>query len=206
MDNNDFDRRCPLCGGMLLEKVCIDCGFESLTEEEIAAPYDFEPSNDYYGDEEDDETEIMEGISIESISAESLDKGMSSVSIKLSSSVSSRSNTAYNQPVKKTAASAMKNNSVDVSKSFKDPTVSDVAQIMVKDFVEILKKHWWKILPTLMFPIVGLLIGFVYCVIGFNKNCDADNLDFDLGMFFKGICYIAAAGMLMKFGIGFVGI
>ena len=58
------DRRCPFCGGMLLEKVCVNCGYEYLTEDEITAPYDFNPENDHFGEEEKSvQFEEMAGIS-----------------------------------------------------------------------------------------------------------------------------------------------
>lgn len=183
---------------MLLEKICIDCGFESLTEEEIAAPYDFEPNNDVFGEEEIDETEVMDGISAEIIPTESLGENMSSGSVNISSSASVR-----NKPVQKAVSPTLKNKPVNVSDPFKNPTISGVAEFIAKDFVETVKKHWWKMLITLLFPIIGFLIGLGYAMLGFGTDSFNENRNMNFGLIFKGVGYMAVAGLLMKMGIGF---
>lgn len=185
---NENDMKCPLCGGMLLEKICIDCGFECLTEDEIASPYDFVPDNDKFGESEpsDDNAEM------ESISA------------------------VYNEQKSEITAIPQINNSVPKKAAPKPYSVSSyhgstntpapspsIVEMIVQDFVTAIKKHWWKMLLTLIFPMTGFFIGLAYCMLGSGGGRRKDASDFNFGLILKGICYMSAAGLLSKFGIGF---
>ncbi|MBQ8780313.1 MAG: hypothetical protein IJZ72_01360 [Oscillospiraceae bacterium] len=181
------DRRCPFCGGALLDKICIDCGFEYLTEDEIAAPYDFVPENDAFGEAEPpDDTAEMEDIFVPL--AETMPEAVNVMP-------------AANKAIpKKTNYQPHNVNQYNTSPNIPVQNPS-VIEMIVKDFVEGLKKHWWKMLITLLFPLGGFLIGVTYCTLGGGGK--RSNSSMDLGLILKGIGYIAAAGMLIKLGIGF---
>lgn len=183
------DRRCPLCGGILLEKICIDCGFEALTEEEIAAPYDFVPENDKFGDAESvSDAAEMEGISVSSIETEPDTVSVTPV---------------INQSVhKKTTHQPYTFNQYNTSTNLPVQNQS-VVEMIVQDTVATIKKHWWKMLLTLLFPMSGFFIGLAYCMLGSGGGRRKDASDLNFGLIFKGVCYMSAAGLLNKFGIGF---
>ncbi|MBQ8826690.1 MAG: hypothetical protein IJ007_06320 [Oscillospiraceae bacterium] len=150
------ERRCIFCGGRLLDNVCVNCGFECLSEEQIAAPYDFEPSNDSYGEEEVSGTEVMEGISADNISMESLDGSMPSVAVK---PAPVRNNTAYAPP----PVQKVQNN----QPAYTPPPApiqqnASVFETIVKDFSTYIQKNWWQFLLVLLVPTTSFFIGAFY--------------------------------------------
>ena len=180
------DRRCPLCGGILLGEVCADCGFECLAEDEIAASYDFNPDNDYFGEpapmNSADESEDISAADDESESfpASPLQSSYGKVSQKIQPNVN------HNMPY----ANGGNHNNVSSPQS--------VLEIIIQDCVNYIKKHWWKMLLTLIFPLSGLIIGYIYCAFGGNGR--------NWVKYTTGVAYILAAILFLFNGIGFTGI
>lgn len=173
------DRKCPFCGGMLLDKICVDCGYEYLTEEEIAAPYDFEPENDHFGTEEAKADEFgMEGISLESLdgSVSAAAPQMASVGAAHTGSgivppkarqFQNPNSVPFNAQVNNFQAN---NAQVHTPPKYTPPPPPpmpvqqnvSVFEMMVKDFSAYIQKCWWQILLTFLIPTTGLFFGSYY--------------------------------------------
>lgn len=191
------DRRCPFCGGMLLEKVCIDCGFEHLTEEEIAAPYDFEPENDNFGEAEQPAYCGMDGISVSALDGDPASVGMESIGASYIPAPKIQTppppivnNTPKNTAVQYTPPPA--------PMPPVQPQLSGPEQF-VKDFADYIRKHWWMFLLTFLLPTAGMIIGGVYI-------CGAKYTNDSLKAFLTGIAYIAVSTMLKAAGVDILGI
>ncbi|MBQ8780312.1 MAG: hypothetical protein IJZ72_01355 [Oscillospiraceae bacterium] len=189
------DRRCPFCGGMLLDKVCIDCGFEHLTEEEIAAPYDFEPDNDSFGEEEKPAYAGMDGITLSALDG-SASVGMESIS--LSNIPAPKIQTPPPPIVKKTPVNTnVQPNPPPAPLPPVQPQLSGYEKF-VKDVADYIRKHWWMLLLTLLIPTSGYIIGGVYITVARHSDGTKAIL--------TGIAYIIASTLLKAAGVDILGI
>ena len=172
--NIEFDENCcPLCGGELSDNVCVNCGFEVMAEADIAAPYDFVPYNDRFGEQGDEPEEEDEAEEVP-VFDEAEPTGAKSASFQPQKPVNMPKNTPVQQNV-------------------------SPLEIIIKSIVEDIKKGWWKLLITMLIPAAGICIGVLYCVLGAPDN-NVRNMDF--GKILKGIGYMALSCLCMGMGIG----
>ena len=176
------DRRCIFCGGMLLDNICVNCGFECLSEEEIAAPYDFEPGNDVYGETENDKTYGMEGISLEN-----LDGSVSSDNIVPAAAVQKPKAV----PPVKNVQTVKNNQTVYTPPPAPMQSNPSVFEMIVKDFSTYIQKNWWQLLLLIIAPTTGFFIGAFHIAKIKNGGTASDVV--------IGVMYIIAAAAL-KFG------
>lgn len=188
------DRRCPFCGGMLLDKVCIDCGFEHLTEEEIAAPYDFEPENDNFGEAEQPAYSGMDGISLSSLDGSPASVGMESISISPAPKIQT--------PPPPVVKNTPKSNYVQPAPPPAplpplQPQMSGTDQF-VKNVADYIRKHWWMFLLTILLPTAGIIIGCIYIFVASKTD--------GIKAVVTGIIYIIVSAMFKAAGIDILGI
>ncbi len=185
------ERRCPLCKGMLLDNICINCGFEVLEENDISAAYDFDPNNDFFGEAEPEEKADMETIA-EVDTAALLD----AANLRRANEMLQYKAAQKNAALKAQNKAAPVQNIQPVQPP---PQQFSLFETIVKDFSEWVRKDWWKLALVLVNPFFGILIGFIYLAM-----VKTEHGPFKPEYILKGAVYITISGIMLMLGIGFI--
>ena len=190
------ERRCPLCKGMLLDNVCIDCGFESLEEKDISAPYDFNPLNDRFGEPE----QVEEWGGMESISSADVNVSVLPPAEELKLKRNANNAPAYNH-----RQNTPQNFQQNIPQNFQQNVQSvqqpaSLGEVIISDITAVIKKHWWKLVLMIISPALGMLIGCVHFTIA---RFSRDNQVIFTNVL-KGLAYLVASIVMNKFGFGFI--
>lgn len=187
---------------MLLDNVCIDCGFESLEEKDISSPYDFNPLNDRFGEPE----QVEEWGGMESISSVDVNVSVLPPAEELKRNVNNAP--AYNH--RQNIPQNFQNNTPqnfqqNIPRNFQQyvPPVQQPASLgetIISDITAFIKKHWWKMLLMVISPALGMLIGCMHLTIArFSRDNEVVFTNV-----LKGLAYLVASIVMNKFGIGFI--
>lgn len=193
--------KCPLCGGKLQNNLCISCGFEPPDEHDIAAPYDYDPDNDYFGEREkiryhEPPPQPAQQFEMESVAP--IQTGYASApkvipNIKVNQAAPPAPS-PMNSPVPPKKLQSPRN----VTPNPPPPPPSNpqfTFETIVKDVSTYIQKHWWLFLALFLAPASGYIIGIAYCA---KSKIDGKGIQSVL----TGIMYIVAAFMLSMGGVG----
>lgn len=173
---------------MLLDNVCIDCGFEALEEKDISSPYDFNPLNDRFGEAE----QVEEWGGMESISSAEVNVSVLPPAEELKLKRNANNAPAYNHRQ-------------NIPQNFQQyvPPVQQPAslgEIIISDITAFIKKHWWKMLLMIISPAFGMLIGCAHFTIArFSRDNEVVFTNV-----LKGLAYLVVSIVMNKFGFGFI--
>lgn len=199
-------QKCPLCGGMIGNGVCLSCNYKIPDEDSIAAPYNYDPE-DY----------AQQGSSVQKNADEengSSDRGeMDTIGIPSADNVSEvlapkpewQKNAVKYRPEPKderenTFPPPVYNRSAP---SFEQPEEEQQGafDIFVQGFVYEVKRHWWKALLILFVPVSAIFIGAFYLInsggVRRYRFQPVDPAKFDFKAFGIGILYFAIGLGLM---------
>lgn len=189
--------KCPLCGSDLQNNVCISCGFEPPDEHDIAAPYDYDPDNDYFGEREQihyyeappqpDQQYEMESVTPMQTGFASAPKVIPNIKVNQGAPPAP----SPTPPKKLINPNTVKPNPPPPPPS--DPQFT--FETIVKDVSTYIQKHWWLFLLLFLAPTSGFLIGIAYCA---KSKIDGKGIQSVL----TGIMYIVAAFFLYQGGVG----
>lgn len=194
---------CPLCGGKLQNNVCISCGFVPPDEQAIAAPYDYDPDNDYFGEREKIryhepppqpvQQHEMESIDPIQTGYASAQKVIPNIKVNQAAPPAPAPNPPPTPPKKLINPQNVQPNPPPPPQFQKAPFTFET---IVKDVSTYIQKHWWLFLMLFLAPTSGFLIGIVYCA---KSKIDGKGIQSVL----TGIMYIMAAFFLYRGGVGF---
>ncbi len=190
------ERRCPLCKGMLLDNICINCGFEALEEQDISSAYDFDPDNDSFGEAEPEKETDMESVgevdTASLLSAENLRRANDMLQYKAAQK-NAALKTQTNTPPPVRNKTPMQPVQPPPQQQF------SLGETVIKDFVDWLRKDWWKALLTLINPTFGMFIGIIYFAM-----VKTEHGPFRPEYILKGAVYCTLSGIMLMLSIGIV--